>query len=111
MAYYQFDLKFVNLGALPAGAGEIYASALFSDGDASVIGEVGIVPASGDLTITIDTSAPSFGSAFELASTDKVWFSIEVSTEYTGPGTLEYLSSYTIGPYTVGAVGVEVPAP
>lgn len=109
MAYWQFDLKFVNLAALPAGAYSLGVYAMFSTGDERWF--EADVPATGDLSVTLSTAAPPYNSPFELSSEDKAWFQVTVLTEFVFPGPQEYLSIYQLGPYTVGDIGTEVPAP
>ena len=58
MAYWQFDMTFTNLGALPAGAGAILADAIFSIPGVGELSPGAEVPATGDLYFTTSTAAP-----------------------------------------------------
>lgn len=109
MAYYQFDFTFVNLTALPAGASLMELYLVFSP--AQYDSWYGVIPGSGDLTITTDTSAPDYGDPFELDATDKVWIEVSVLSDLTPPNQPDVLGLYLIGPYNVGDIGTEVPAP
>lgn len=109
MAYYQFDCTFVNLAALPTGASGISVYMIFSVPEGA--SGYGAIPVSGDLTISIDTSAPEFGDAFELAATDQVWLEVTVPGEPVAPDPPNNLAAYMLGPYLVGDIGTEVPAP
>lgn len=105
MAHYQFDFTFVNLAALPAGAYHIGLNLFFENYEYDY--GYGLIPASGDLTITTTTAAPDYGPPFELSATDKVWAQVAVTTDQPK----KYLGVYVIGPYEVGDIGTEVPAP
>ncbi|WP_138436326.1 hypothetical protein [Marinobacter shengliensis] len=106
MAYYQFDLTFVNLAALPAGASLIDVGANFSD--LSSLTGYEMIQGSGDLTVTLDTSQPQFGNPYEVDAGESIWFTVSV---VAGTPPSEFVAIYTIGPYLVGDVGTEVPAP
>lgn len=108
MAYWQFDLTFVNLGALPEGAHAIDFFLQSSRPVGGSLGAAGDIPATGNLDLTASTTAPDYGSPFELSSEDKAWFAVTVLDSAYPPETL---ASYLLGPYTVGDVGTEVPAP
>lgn len=109
MAYWQFDLTFTNLGALPAGSSGVLVNTLSSTGSDAL--HFGILSGPGDLTIGASTAAPGGSAlgpfpAFELSASDQVWFTVMLAD---GSNTMTNLHS--IGPYTVGDVGTEVPAP
>lgn len=103
MAYWQFDLTFVNLEALPAGADNLTVQGIF----ASPYDYVGVglaVSPPGSLTASMNTIDDVY-DPFELAPSEKVWFMVDV--EASGQRVLSTL----LGPYTVGDIGTEVPAP
>ena len=71
----------------------------------------GMLPESGDFTVSASTAEPGgiiLGAfpPFELAASDQVWFTVMLAD---GSNTMTNL--YSIGPYTVGDIGTEVPAP
>jgi len=106
MAYWQFDLTFTNLGALPAGAGAIGIYTILSGPPwPGNLSSGAPLPATGDLDFTLSTLSPSYGDPFELPPETKVWFEVTVLTEAASQG--ETLDAYLIGPYTVGEVGTE----
>ena|SRR5690554_3584498 len=111
MAYWQFDLTFTNLGALPEEAHAIAIYGLFSIQGSSNISTGNLVPATGDLVLTANTAEPDYGSPFEVAPETKVWFEVTVMDGTEPPNPPELLAVYLIGPYTVGDIGTEVPAP
>ena len=109
MAYWQFDLTFTNLGALPAGAHSIDVYAIISGPPRpGGLAATADMPATGDLVLTTSTAAPAGGNPFELPPEAKVWFEVAVLSESPLPETLDV---YLLGPYTVGDIGTEVPAP
>src|SRR5690554_549592 len=102
MAYYQFDLTFVNLGALPEDADSIRVAAITFDAVSFQS-----IPASGDLTITLDTLGdPPFIPAEDLDPSDLVWFEVLV---YSGGSVV--VGAYMLGPYAAGDEGTEISGP
>lgn len=111
MAYWQFDLTFVNLAALPAGAHSIVVYAMISVSSSGGLSFGADVPATGNLDFTTSTAAPEYGNPFELPPEAKVWFEVSVMNDVAPPNPPETLGIYLLGPYTVGEIGTEVPAP
>jgi len=106
MAYWEFDLTFTNLGALPEGSLVLVVRAMSSTGFEAVRFEM--LSGSESLTLIPSTADPGgtiLGDlpTFELDASDEVWFTVMLSN---GSNTMTNL--YSIGPYTVGDVGTEV---
>lgn len=98
MAYYQFDLTFVNLAALQASGGTLIVDSVPAPGSGA--SGSGTIPASGDLTVSVSTLNPDYGRpAFELDPSDEIWFLVFV---YVNNVTVH---AKMIGPYLVGDIG------
>lgn len=113
MAYYQFDLTFTNLGALPASTYDWGVRFFFSDSTETVTRYFeGPFPAS--QAITVDTrnaepDSPNPPPAFELSASAYMW--VEMQAYRMEGGDFFTVLLHTLGPYTVGDVGTEVPPP
>jgi hypothetical protein len=113
MAYYQFDLTFINLEDLPPGS--------FAISVQLKIGVAGIgpnknaayddLPTSGDYSLSYSTAGPPSGDPFQLDATDQMWIVAEIYSEYTGPDTDQLLVHHALGPYSAGDIGTVVAAP
>lgn len=111
MAYYQFDLNLINLAALPSGANSYSVRLIFSGSNESPARYFD-EPFPASQSITVDTRDAEPGSSFppppfELSATDDMWVDIE-AVNINGSDYLAQMK-YTLGPYTVGDVGTEVP--
>jgi|SRR5690554_3710203 len=109
MAYWQFDLTFTNLGALPEGSAVILVRTFSSTGFEAV--HFRALPESESLTVSASTAEPGgtiIGNypPFELIASDQVWFVVMLASSANTVPNL-----YSIGPYTVGDIGTEVPSP
>lgn len=108
MAYYQFDLTIINFSAYLMATPNFYdlkVTARFSGSD--LYDNAAYSGGAGDfIYFTSNTSSPSTFAPFELSASDKVWFDLESEDEN---GLL--IEAWRVGPYTVGDVGTEVPAP
>jgi|SRR5690554_4196130 len=99
MAYWQFDLTFVNLGALPAGSEVLAIQAVFENSQHFITGQSAFSPP-GSVSVPMSTTNGQNGS-FELDYSAKVWFMVTVIANN------QRALATTLGPSTVGDIGTE----
>ena len=113
MAYWTFDFSLINLGDLPAGVDVVTVNVWFSEFAESAF-RVILPPLPTSKTFTIDTRDPEPDSGnppppFEVSASSKFWIVIELILD--GYGDALPAGFYSLGPYTVGVEGTEVPPP
>lgn len=115
MAYYKFDLDFINTQSWSSGADYIDMDVWFESMDGGFY-EDREGPFNSTESFSFDTSVGDPGGdwppPFEIQPEERVWVTIRLWKEVSqDPYKQNIVGAYALGPYIASEIGTEVPAP